>query len=202
MTIKRFAQLVSFVFHPAFFSLFMPFLIVHHVTGSIWYSFKWTIFSAVFLVIAFSFFTLVRPKKFLGDLDITEKEHRHIFYSITLLTAVIYFIASLLFKGILFPLSIVSLGIILGLVSFDIVNYYMKASIHVAVVSAYVVTIAMVYGLIPFFLTIWIVLLVGWSRLYMHKHTEKEILAGMMLGTVVTLCTFFVELLLVGHRIL
>jgi len=192
MNTKRFAQLISFLFHPIFFSLFIPFLIAHKVTGSILYGFKWTIFSALFLFLAVFIFYLVRPKEFVGDFDITHKEQRHVFYSITLLSAVIYFIASLIFKGLLFPISIISLGLILGLVSLDLINYYIKASIHMAVVTGYVVTVALIYGLLPFFGFLSLVVIVGWSRLYLSRHSQKEVVAGMLLGTFVPIVTYFV----------
>lgn len=199
MTAKRLAQLISFLFHPIFFSLFIPFLIAHKVTGSITYGLKWTLFSAAFLLIAMGVFYLLRPKEFIGDFDITHREQRHIFYSITLLSAVIYFIASLIFKGLLFPISIISLGLILGLVSLDLVNYYIKASIHMAVVTGYVVTVALIYGLVPFFGFLALVLLVGWSRLYLSRHSQKEVLAGMLLGTFVPIVTYIVGQLLIQH---
>ena len=113
MNTKRFAQFISLLFHPIFFSLFIPFLIVHHRTGDIASSMRWTFFSGLFLLIGMLFFYFARPKEFLSDFDISQKEQRHLFYSISLIVAVFYFISSLIFKGILFPLSIVSLGIIL-----------------------------------------------------------------------------------------
>lgn len=197
MNPKRFAQFISFVCHPVFFSLFIPFLIVHKKTGDILYSLKWTCFSAVFLLIAIGIFYLVRPKEFLNDFDITQREQRHIFYSITLFAAVLYFIASLVFKGILFPLSIISLGLILGLVSFDIVNYYIKASIHMAVIAAYVVSIALIYGLLPFFVFVWLLFLVGWSRLYLTRHSQNEVLAGMFLGAFIPIVTYCIAQLII-----
>lgn len=197
MNPKRFAQFISFVCHPVFFSLFIPFLIVHKKTGDILYSLKWTCFSAVFLLIAIGIFYLIRPKEFLNDFDITQREQRHIFYSITLFAAVLYFIASLVFKGILFPLSIISLGLILGLVSFDIVNYYIKASIHMAVIAAYVVSIALIYGLLPFFVFVWLLFLVGWSRLYLTRHSQNEVLAGMFLGAFIPIVTYCIAQLII-----
>jgi len=201
MTTRRFAQLISFLFHPIFFSLFIPFLIAHKVTGSITYGLKWTLFSAGFLLLAILIFYLVRPKEFVGDFDITHREQRHIFYSITLLSAVIYFIAALIFKGVHFPISIISLGLILGLVSLDLINYYIKASIHMAVVTGYVVTVALIYGLAPFFGFLGLIAIVGWSRLYLSRHSQKEVLAGMLLGTLVPIITYFVGQLLIHSQI-
>lgn len=189
---RRTAKLISFVFHPVLLALLIPFLFVFKETSSFFYGLKWVFFSSFFLFLTAAGFYFVRPKKFFSDFDISFKEERHIFYSIALLTAVLYFIASLLFKGILFPLSIVALGIILGIVILDIANYYMKVSIHMTVLTAYTVTIAILFGIVPFFVFVWLLPLMGWSRLHMEKHTDKELVAGMFLGAGVTFVTFFI----------
>lgn len=97
-----------------------------------------------------------------------------------------------MFKGILFPLSIVALGIILGLVMFDITTYYMKVSIHMAIATAFTVSIAILFGLGPFFAFFWIVPFMAWSRYHLEKHSEKELLLGMILGVSVPILTFFI----------
>lgn len=189
---KQLATVISYIFHPVVFALLTPFIFVYRTTDNFWYGMKWAAFSAGFLFIIFFCFYLLHRKRIISDIDISNKKERHIFYSMALLTAVIYFIASLIFKGILFPLSIVSLGMILGIVLFDIVTYYRKISIHVAVATAYVVSIGILYGLIPFFATIWIVFVVAIARITLKQHTPKEAIAGMLLGTFIPLATFFI----------
>lgn len=193
----KLAKLISFVFHPVLLALIIPFLFVFKETANFVYGLKWLFFSTFFLFLTMAGFYFVRPKKFFSDFDISIKEERHLFYSIALLTAVLYFIASLIFKGILFPLSIVALGIILGIVVLDIANYYMKVSIHMTVVTAYTVTIAMLFGIGPFFGFVLMIPLMGWSRLTLEKHTDRELLAGMFLGTGITLATFFIGRILI-----
>ena len=186
------ARLFSFVFHPVVFALLAPLLFVYKQTENFRYGLKWEFFSSFFLFLALAGFYLVRPKEFFIDIDISKKEQRHIFYSISLLLSVIYFIVALVFKGILFPLSIVGLGIILGIVVFDLITYYMKISIHAAVASAYVVSIALLFGVIPFFLSLWIIFFVGWSRMKLKNHTEREVVAGILLGASITIATYLI----------
>lgn len=188
----KIAKLISFIFHPVLLALLIPFLFVFKETASFSYGLKWVFFSSFFLFLTAAGFFFVRPKKFFSDFDISIKEERHIFYSIALFMSIIYFIVSLLFKGILFPLSIVALGIILGIVVLDIVTYYMKVSIHMTVATAYTVTIAFLFGILPFLGFVWMLPLMGWSRLSLHKHTDKELLAGMFLGLGITIITFFI----------
>ncbi|SRR5258706_790335 len=190
---KRLAQIISFVFHPVIFSLLAPFLVIYKYSNNVFYGIEWMGFSALFLILVLAIFYVVRPKEFFSDFDITHKEKRHIFYSIALLVAVLYFIISLIFKGIFFPLSLVALGIILGLVIFDIATYYMKVSIHTAIVCAYAITAGILYGLAPFIIGIAILVAVGWSRILLKRHTKQEVLAGIILGAAVTFITLFVS---------
>ena len=197
MNKHRFARLVSFAFHPVVFALLVPFLIVYKDSASILYGLKWAFFSSFFLFLSAGLFFILRPRKVAldmdQDLDISHKENRHIFYSVSALIAVVYFIISIMFKGIFFPLSILALGIILGILLFDLLNYYIKASVHAAVATAYIVTFGILYGLLPFLGVAWVLLLVIWSRLYLKKHTYTELLAGIIGGGIITLITVFIS---------
>lgn len=193
----RFARLVSFAFHPAVFAILVPFLVVYKESASILYGLKWAFFSSFFLFIAGGLFFILRPKAIQEDtdrdFDIAHKENRHMFYSIAALFAVLYFIISLIFKGVFFPLSIVALGILFGIILFDVLNYYIKVSVHAAVVTAYIITFGVLYGILPFLGVVWTLFLVIWSRLYLKKHTNAELLAGVLMGTVVTLATIIIS---------
>src|SRR5258706_16143727 len=104
---KRLAQIISFVFHPVIFSLIAPFIVIYKYSNNFFYGIEWMGFSALFLILVLAIFYIVRPKEFFTDFDITHKEKRHIFYSIALLVAVLYFIISLIFKVIFFLMSLI-----------------------------------------------------------------------------------------------
>lgn len=193
---KLFAQCISWVFHPVIFSLLTPFIIVYWHTTDVFYSLKWTGFSLFFLLLALGIFFLMRPKEFFTDFDIYKREKRVAFYFVACGIAFVYFLVSVYFKGLFFPLSGVALGIVIGLVLLEIINAYVKASIHVAIVCSFVLTLGILYGWIPFLLTIWIPPLVGFSRLTLRKHTPKEVTVGAFFGIFVTLATYLVGKLL------
>lgn len=196
MNLHRFARLISFALHPVVFAVLVPFLVVYKESASLLYGLKWAFIASFFLFSASSIFFLVRTpdviKDMDNDMDISKKEHRHILYSVFALFAIIFFVVSLLFKGVFFPLSIVALGMIFGIVLSDLLNYYIKVSIHAAVVTAYIITFGVLYGLLPFFGVAWILFLIVWSRLYLKKHTTTELLAGIILGAFVTIATVYV----------
>ena len=185
------AEFISSLFHPAVFFLIMPFLIVYRKTESTLYALKWEVFSAVFVFIAIAIVLIGRKKKIFSDCDISKKEERYEFYAFLLFFGILYVSIALFLKGIFFPMSFISLGIIVGIVIFDVVNRYVKASNHIAVSSAFAATIGILYGLEFFLVALWIVPLNAWARLYLKKHTRQEVFTGGMLGVVITLLTFF-----------
>lgn len=196
MNKHTFARIVSFALHPVIFAILVPFLVVYKDSANILYGLKWTFFSSFFLFLAAGLFFILYPKKRFGDIDrdfdISHKENRHIFYSICAFIAIIFFIISALFKGFFFPLSIVALGMLFGIILFDLVNYYLKISVHVAVVTAYVFTFYVLYGFLPFLGVVWVWPVIVWARLHLKKHTKKEALAGAVLGGLIVLITVFI----------
>lgn len=186
------AKILSFFFNPVVFILLMPYFIVYKQTFSGWYALKWEIFSSFFIILGLIAVVAGRWKRIFSDFDLSKKEERSKFYLISWFLAFSYLFAAIFFKGIFFPLSIMAFGTALGIVIFTIVNYYIKASIHVAVACAFVITISLLQKGNWFWFTFWIVPLVAWARLELKKHTWPEIIIGGVLGTAVTLLTFLV----------
>lgn len=189
---KTIARLISFIFHPLVFILLTPFTIVYHGSLDFDYGIKWVIFSSIFVFLALFTFFFLRPTQFLTDFDISKRENRPLFYGVALFFALLYFVTSVILKGIFFQLSIVSLAIILGIVIFEGVNFYLKVSVHVAVVAAYVLTLGLLYGFGAFIVTVWMPIVVVWSRVYLKKHSKKEVLTGAVIGVMIPLLTFAV----------
>lgn len=184
-----FARFISFIFNPTVFFLMMPFLIVYHQTRSGFYALKWEIFSFLFLFLGIVLFFVGRLKGTFSDEDVSKREERYRLYIMSYLLAFIYFIASIFFKGISFPLSIISFGIIFGILIFNLVNYRIKASIHMAVASAFVITVGVLYGWVFSLFILWIIPLVLWARIISKKHSIKEAVLGGILGIGITLIT-------------
>lgn len=192
MRIKYFAELLSLLFHPAIFFLIMPFLIVYRDTENSMSALKWELFSLVFISLACFFTFFEKTRGIFSDWDLSKKDERYRFYSFLLLCGIVYIGVALYFRGVFFPMSLIALGIVIGILVFDFFNRYIKASIHISVSCAFVLTIGLLYGMKTFMVLFWIVPLLGWSRLKLKKHTIAEMVAGGMLGSLITLSTFFV----------
>lgn len=188
----KIAVLVSFLFNPLFLSFLVPFLIVYRYTGSGFTALKWLLFSSIFAIMATSYLFYGRIRGYFSDLDISKREERPRYYKILLFLAILYLAISLLLKGYFFPISIFSFGSALAIISYLLVNRYIKASGHVGVASAFVILIGVLYGRNVFIATVWILPLLAWSRITLKKHTMREVLAGAALGLVVSALTYII----------
>ena len=186
---KFFARFVSLLFNPIVFFLIMPFLVVYRQTQSSTYALKWQIFSSIFLFLGLVLFVVGRIKGAFSDEDVSKREERYKFYILLYILGFAYFLIAILLKGAFFPLSIITFGIILGILVFNFVNRFIKASIHVAVSVAFVITIGFLYGWIYLFLILWIVPLTFWARIVSKRHTAKEAIIGAILEVIITLTT-------------
>ncbi len=186
------AKLISILFNPVLFFFLMPYIIVYRQTTNVSSALKWLLFSSIFLVIAGVLLLVGRLRGVFSDQDLSVKEEREEFYIIALILAFSYLLISMMYKGLFFHLSIVSLGIFMGMLIFTFVNIYLKASIHMAVSCAFILSIAIFYGINTLIVLFWVLPLVAWSRLKLKKHTPKELLTGSILGAGITLLTFLI----------
>ncbi|UCG24213.1 MAG: phosphatase PAP2 family protein, partial [Chloroflexota bacterium] len=72
--------------------------------------------------------------------------------------------------------SAVELGIL------GIINDFWKISIHATSIAAASVIVGLVYGPLAGLLLLPLVLVVCWVRLYLHRHTVAQVIAGLALG--------------------
>ena len=169
----------------------MPFLVVYKQTESIEYALKWGVFSAVFVIAALCILLIGMTRRVFSDFDITHKEERKTFYLLILPLTFLYLFSALFLKGLYFPLSIIAFGLVLGGVLFTLANHFMKASVHKGVICSFSLTISILYKDFVL-LSLLLIPLVAWSRVFLKKHTMREAIAGGLLGSVVTIATFII----------
>lgn len=185
------AKIISYIFHPVLFVILMPYLLIYRQTTNISYALKWEIFSLAFIFFGILLVVLGKTRGVFSDFDLSKREERWKFYLLVFTPIFVYFIISLFIKGIIFSATIISMGIIVAVILFAIANKFLKPSIHTGVACAYVISMAILYGHIAFFVTFWTIPVIIWARLTLKKHTINEVLIGGIIGTVITLFTFW-----------
>ncbi|MBI4079329.1 MAG: phosphatase PAP2 family protein [Candidatus Levybacteria bacterium] len=189
---KIIAELISIFFNPALFFFLMPFSVVYRYTQDGSYAMKWFLFSAIFTTLGILLFLIGRLHGTFSDIDISKRKERGTMYVFAWAIAVFYLAVAILFKGVLFPLSIASIGIVVGLLVFEAVTVKAKASIHTGTTCAWVLSLGLLFGIKLFLWTVWVVPLVAWARLSLRRHTMREVIIGGLLGSSITLLTFYV----------
>lgn len=184
---KRFARIVSFLFNPLFFLFLLPYLAVFRQTNNLLAALRWQVFTSAFLGIFALLLLLGKWRGIFSDFDVSKREERPKLYLIALLLALMYLGSTLFFKGISSAISLMTFGVCVAVIAFAIVNYRLKASGHVGVASAFVLTVSFLYGEGVFFAIFWIVPLVAWSRLVLKRHTLREVVGGGALGAGITI---------------
>lgn len=193
---RKIAQIVSLIFSPINFLLITPYIVVHSQIPSRLYAIKWTLYSAIFIATGVIFILFGKLVGIFSDFDISQREQRIRIYVVAWFLVVAYWLSSLFFKGIFFPISIIAFGLVVGIFFFTIINRFVKASIHMGFACAFVVTASILWKGDTFLKVCWIIPLVMWSRLVLKKHTWREVITGSVLGTILTLFTLYIGKLL------
>ena len=187
---KKLALCISFIFNPLIFMLPVPYLAVYRDTRDSLYALKWELVSLPYIAIVGLFLLYGLRRHIFSDMDVSVRQERNLFFLFSGVVAFLYLYFLLLFKSPL-NLFIIACGMALGIILFSFVNLLIKASGHVAVVSAFAISVAMVYGG-WFLLTLLLIPLVAWSRITLRRHTVPEILVGGVLGAFLVGLTYVV----------
>ncbi|HSD98462.1 MAG TPA: hypothetical protein VLB73_02050 [Patescibacteria group bacterium] len=193
---QKFAHLISRVLHPTILTLLIPIIVEYKQTANAVYGLGWGFFSLIFLLFAGCLFYFLTPRNasetFEDILDITSQKKREIFYAVCMLSVILFCVVTLILQGILFPLTIISLGATLGIAIFSLINFFIKISIHTAVVVAFVTTICFLYGFFSFLGIVLVLPLLIWSRLTLNKHNKREIVVGFLVGLIIPIATLLI----------
>lgn len=188
-----FAKIISYVFNPLTILVFVPFFLVYRTTADIASAINWTIYTLVFLfAVAGLLFYGVKKGVFV-DLDVSKREQRPLLFKYCGAFLAIYILGLYLF-GAPTIMPVTTLGIAIGIIVISIVNTQIKASLHVATVSAFIFALAIVYRGWNVLLLL-LIPLVGWARVKTKRHSVPETIVGGALGILLSLSMYaFIKL--------
>tara|TARA_B100001939_G_C16742384_1_gene530333 strand:+ start:141 stop:728 length:588 start_codon:yes stop_codon:yes gene_type:complete len=130
------------------------------------------------------FFIWLRRKDLVADVDATNKEERTIPYLFGILLCIIALLISYYFWG--FTLfSKIWLIYSVNTILLITINKFWKISAHAIGMSAPIGALFFVLGQ-PSLIALVLLLYIGWTRLYLKKHTISQIIAGSIFGFFLT----------------
>lgn len=190
------ANLISALSNPLVISIPLSYSLVLKSTGEIIYSLQWTFISLFFASLVGLFVFYGVKKGFFSDLDVSNREERTRLFVFIAIVSVIFFFLVYITNG---P-GVLLLGVgslLLGIILADLINYKIKASIHLAVFSSFSVIMGILYGGI-FWVLLLIAPLVAWSRIKLKKHEPLETIVGGLVGVIIVLMLYVVVKYVLG----
>lgn len=182
------AHFISFVLNPVFLLLLVPFFILLKNGDDIVYASLWTAYTAIFLSAMTLFIAYCVKKKIFTNMDVSKRTQRPLLFLVSGVLAVFYLGGLFIFNG---PnaLVVITIGILIGIGLASIINTRLKASMHVATISALIFALAIIYN--GWYLaTLFLIPLVAWARLRIKRHTLPETVVGGLLGILLSLCIY------------
>ncbi len=186
---KTLALVISRVFDPF---LEIPALLIMAVIYAYFNGMEWqfmTVLLIIDAVLPMLFFIHLLRKHEVHDWDITERKERYPLYGFTMAAH----LAGVLLAFLLGQAQVAQILFvfwIIGIIFFAITLYW-KISVHGGVNAALATFLVLIWGrqYAWFFLA---VLVVGWSRVYLKKHTASQYFAGATLATVSLFVGFYI----------
>lgn len=185
---KFLARLISTFSNPLIILMPAPYILVDKTSNNDIYALKWTLFSLFFLFLVTVFVIIGTLFGYFSDFDVSKKEQRPLLFFFLGLMTFFYLTSLFILSGpkILF---IAIFAIILGIILLGIANQWIKVSIHTTTVSAFSISLAILYGG-WFIFSLLFIPIMAWSRIKIKKHTLIEAVAGGFLGAFITIIAY------------
>ncbi len=180
------ARIISWIASIPVLILPGSFLLVNRVVQNGIRALKWTIFSYVFVGAVVLFILAGVLLGLFSDIDVSRKEQRPLLFLFSAIIIIFYGLSLYVLHG---PkiLAVAALGFLFATIVIGIASRWIKASIHVATVSALVILVGIIYGRFYFLASLIFIPLIIWSRIKLKKHTAAETIAGGLLGSMLTI---------------
>ncbi|HEX8931993.1 MAG TPA: hypothetical protein VF810_02455 [Patescibacteria group bacterium] len=182
------AKVISIILNPMAVALFAPFLVIYRSTLDVNAAIYWSLYTLIFVFVMTVIVATGVRKKIFTDLDVSRREQRPIIFLIGILFTAVY-ILSLFFLHAPFILYVLAVGVILGVSIVGLINRRVKASVHVAAVTALILPVAFSFGHY-YLLLLLLIPLIAWARLKTKRHTLTEILVGGAVGGLLSMSIY------------
>lgn len=181
---KQLARIISFITNPLLILFPIPFILVTRSGYAHIVAFKWTLFSLIFFFSAGIFVIYEVKHKVFSDMDVSRRNQRPFLFSFIGVITLIYFIGLIILHAP--PILFFAVwGVIISVLFASMINKNIKMSIHVATITAVILTLVKLYDL-PLIIFI-IIPIVAWARMEIKRHTYPEVITGLIFGVVLTL---------------
>ena len=186
---KRLAKLASNILNPFLVSLVIVILLATESTSRAFDALKWSLISLAFSIVpVFTVIVyLVRHEKLEG-FSISVRRQRDKIYLLASACAIVgcAVLSYLEAPPVLLASFVAGLS---ALVIFMCINLWWKISVHTAFVSAFVIILIVLYGLVGVAAAV-LLPLIAWSRIELEHHSPAQVAAGALLAALIVVVVF------------
>jgi len=183
-----FARFISFIFNPFIILVFLPFFLVYKSSSSINVAISWTAYSFIFLFAIANVVLYYVRKNVFTDVDVSMRAQRPLLFKILVVFGVLY-VTGLYLLHAPRVLFVMVFSLLFGVFFVSIINIRIKASLHVATMTALLLGLVLGYG-INYAILLLLIPLVGWSRVKLKRHTVSETVVGGVVGGLLLLIIY------------
>jgi hypothetical protein len=172
------ARLISLILHPFLVASLTIVLVLYLDSGTIITALTWAVVCiALVIAPALIFLRHKLTRQHYSDADVSVREQRHGFYLFSLGCMIVCF-GVLLWLGAPRPLLSLFAAALAALVAFAVVTQlWLKVSIHTGAMAGATAAVAFYSLPLAALFTLGLIV-IGWARLVLKRHTLPEILAG------------------------
>lgn len=183
---KNLALIVSVLTNPVILIIASIGVVANHYAQTSEQFWKWTVYSSFLIVgpaIVFSLFRSIRKREI--DIDISKREDRIIPLMLSTLGA--FYVSYLINTRLNDQQTLVLLSrSLVGMMLFlTLMTMVWKVSLHTAAMSA-VITLLSSYLGNWYALLYFLIVIVGWARIYLKRHSLAQVIGGTGLGVLIS----------------
>lgn len=186
---KRLAKLASNILNPFLVSLVIVILLATESTSRAFDAFKWSLISLAFSIVpVFMVIVYLVHKEKLEGFSISVRRQRDKIYLLASACAIVgcAVLSYLEAPPVLLASFVAGLS---ALVIFMCINLWWKISVHTAFVSAFVIILIDLYGLVGVAAAV-LLPLIAWSRIELEHHSPAQVAAGALLAALIVVVVF------------
>ncbi|MCL5411764.1 MAG: phosphatase PAP2 family protein [Patescibacteria group bacterium] len=185
------AEIISSVFDPLILAIVGLFLVLQKsdgISSSVEF-FSW--FLAVMVVgilppLGFLIYRLQTGK--IQDWFITNRAERKAILLVVLISSLLLVVLITLLQG---PRLLLAFSLILFFINLliSLLTLYWKISVHTNAITTFILILVLLYG-VEYWLSLFLIPLVGWARWELGKHTLSQVVGGSFISVMVFLTVF------------
>jgi len=187
---NKFAKVISYVSDGTFISIPIFLIVCLTTVDNKIEAINWAFLCLLFgIIVPYLYVWFLYKKKKISDVHIFERENRLKPMVVACISYIILFIILRVLKGPLFLKSIFAV-IIVSTIILTIITYFWKICLHASGMTLMVITFNVLFGRWMLFM-IPLILLIGWARIRIKKHTVSQVISGAGVTAVIAILIYY-----------